>query len=212
MARRWRWRVVWAAVVLALLFSFEAPGRRMAEERAHRVYVVNYGFHVGIALERRWFGETALFAATPPSAWVEIGWGEERFFRETPNIEAFSLVTGLRALTGLGETVVHVSALPAPPDRVFNADALTAIDLDAAGARLLAEEIAAAFAQPVEPLGEGHWPGVSHYYRSKLPYHLGHVCNHWASNALNRAGLPSSSFWSTLPHGLIAELAWRGRP
>lgn len=210
-ARAARRRRVWGAILLicALIVSVEPPGRTLAAERPVRVFLVDYGWHVGLAFERRWFGADDPLVGLPKTEWVEIGWGEERFYRETASFDDFDPIMGLRAFLGMGESVVHAVALPAPPDRTFRPEALTPLALDAGGAQALAAHVAASVRRPVAPVGEGWWPGASQFYRSGHAYSAFHICNHWASDALNAAGLPSSSVWSTLPSGLRAELRWR---
>lgn len=207
--RRLRRRLLAAALLVGLFFSIERPERAIDGPRDQRVYLIDYGFHTGLAIERRLLTARGLFLDLPPSEWIEIGWGDEVFYRETASFWDFNLLSGLRALAGLGETTLHAVALPAPPDRAFQPGWATPIFLDRRGAALLAAEIDRSLSRPAQPLGDGHWPGASRFYRSGLTYGPTQLCNHWVSNALNKAGLPSSSFWSTLPFGLLWELRLR---
>ena len=210
---RRRRRLAFLAVLLLILWtSVESPARRMAEERPHRIVLVDYGLHLGIALPRRPFAQRALFTELPPSDWLEIGWGDEKFYRETADIADFNVAIGLRAIAGLGETALHVVALPGPPETVFAPSVLTEIQLDDGGLDALASDIEKSLSRPIQPLGDGHWAEISMFYRSPLTYGPTQICNHWVSNLLNAAGLPSSTLWSTHPRGLIWELRLRGRP
>ena len=181
----------------------------MTEPRRERVFLIDYGFHAGLALERRALSERGLFLDLPPSDWIEIGWGDETFYRETPSFWDVDVALGVRAILGMGRTAIHAVALPAPPDAVFDARWVTELALDALGVEALAAEIDRSLSRPLRSLGEGHWAGSSRFYRSGLTYGPSQLCNHWVSNALNKAGLPSSSFWSTLPAGLRWELRLR---
>lgn len=208
---RRRGRIALAALALvALVASVEDPARVMTEPRSETVYVVDYGLHTGLALRRPPFTARGLFLDLPPSDWLEIGWGDERFYRETAEITDFRIWTGLRAILGLGDTALHVVALPGPPETVFRADALTTLRVDRGGVDALVRHVAASLARPARQTADGHWPGVSAFYRSRLRYGPTRLCNHWTARALNTAGAPVSGLWSTLPATMRWELRLRG--
>lgn len=208
--RVWRRWLALALLLLALWISVEAPGRAIDGSRDQRIYLIDYGFHAGIALPCAALARRGLFPDQPPCAWVEIGWGDEAFYRNTATLADIDPWLGLRALLGLGETVLHVLYLSADPADVFQPGAVTPLDLDGVGLERLIDHVAASLAQPAQPLGFGHWGAASRYYRSGLRYGPAQLCNHWVSNGLNAAGLPSSTFWSTLPFSLRGELSLRG--
>lgn len=205
-ARRW---ILLALVVFGLWLSVEPPGRSFDGPRDHRIYLVDYGFHTGIALPCEAVARRGLFLDQPPCRWVEIGWGDEAFYRNTAEVSDFDPQLALNALFGLGDTVLHVLYLNAAPPDVFQASAVAPLDLDAGGLDRLIDHVAASLIRPTQSLGPGHWGAASRYYRSGLRYGPTRLCNHWVSDGLNAAGLPSSSFWSTLPLGLRGELSLR---
>jgi hypothetical protein len=77
-------------------------------------------------------------------------------------------------------------------------------------ARLLAQ-LEASFrltdGQPAA-LGPGLY-GPSLFYEAHGRFSYSNVCNHWAADLLNAAGLPITPVLDTHPSGLLADLRWR---
>src|SRR5262249_24328045 len=80
-----------------------APGSPTAE-----VFVASHGYHAGIVLPRRAIAEVAerqglvaigqMTARFADFEWLEVGWGEERFYRKVPTIDALTVRLAARAL------------------------------------------------------------------------------------------------------------------
>lgn len=207
MIRRWLLR----ALALLLLWALvpEAPARRMTGADPGTVWLVDHGYHVGLILRREDLGDAAFLADFPAAQWVEIGWGDEGFYTQAATVGDVSAGLAASALLWPTPSVLHVVALYQPPDTAFDPARMTRLEIDAEGRAALRDAVRAEIAAPFERLGDGLY-GDSRFYRARSDYHLFNVCNHWLARALNRAGLPASELWSTLPVGLIAELRWRG--
>jgi uncharacterized protein (TIGR02117 family) len=196
-----------------------APGSKTVT-----VFVISHGYHAGIALPRALAGEVAArdgwpafgrvterFAAYP---WLEVGWGDEGFYREVPTIASLNVGSALRALLRPGNpSVVHVVGLQAEPPAVFRHSDVVRLDLSEAGFARLAAKVDATFfrapggGQPHE-LGPGLY-GPSLFYRAVGTFHLFNVCNHWIADLLDAAGIPTVRALWTLPAGLLLDLKWR---
>src|SRR5437016_3431515 len=85
------------------------------DARIVEVYVVSNGYHTGIALPRERLAEfasgrgyPALIAVTQrfnQFPWLEIGWGDEEFYRKVPTVGDLSLPVALRALFSPGNKI-----------------------------------------------------------------------------------------------------------
>lgn len=232
-ARRWLRRIgLGAAAILGLFAAAVLLTARAADptlfppsDGAPRVpiLVVDHGYHVGLVVPRGALGRTAsalglsaLIAIDQRFAayeWLELGWGEETFYRHAPSIGDVSFAMAVRSLFSPGNaSVLHVVGFNGETRQVFRGGRIVGLDLSEPGFERTARGLDAAFARldsgsPVE-LGPGLY-GPSLFYRAVGAYHLFNVCNHWIGARLSEAGVPSSWLPSTLPPTLILELRWR---
>src|SRR5262249_57687452 len=105
-----------------------APGAPITE-----IYIVNHGYHAGIAVPRAALAEQASrrglsalgYIATrfADFDWLEIGWGDEVFYREVSTVK--SLTMAMRALFRPGNpSVLHVVGVNGDPRTMFATSAL----------------------------------------------------------------------------------------
>src|SRR6266436_2304044 len=98
-----------------------APGAPTTE-----IHIVSHGYHSGIVLPRRSLleqasrrGLTALgIVATRFAGFerLEIGWGDEGFYREVPTVESLTVALAVRALLRPGNpSVLHVVGVKGHP-------------------------------------------------------------------------------------------------
>lgn len=160
------------AWLLAALLAGCAHERRC--EPTHTLYVVNHGWHSGVVVEAH-----ALPALGITTKYVEIGWGEERFYqaRET------SIGMALRALLGPNGSVLQVVPVSDEPRRRF-AD-VSELRTDAAGYGAAVDVIARTFAD-LRPLGRSLY-GDGNFYPAKGSFHLFNNCHHWVSAVTDAA-------------------------
>jgi uncharacterized protein (TIGR02117 family) len=119
---------------------------------------------------------------------LAIGWGEARFYRETPHWADVRPMTVLHAALGSDETLLHVEHIPAPPI----GPEVRPIALSPAQYRRLARSIAASFA-PIGPGGRPIiFPGYDDddaFYSALGRYDAVMTCNAWTGAALRAAGV-----------------------
>jgi len=196
-----------------------APGAGAVE-----IFVVNHGYHTGIVLPRTGAVEvaarhnlTAVAAmATRFAAFtaLEIGWGDEGFYRAAPTISAVTVPMALRALFRPGNpSVLHVVGLNESPAVVFGNSELVPIRLSMDGFARMMAMLDASFAhsergEPLGDLGPGLY-GPSLFFRAVGAFHIFNVCNHWVARLLDAAGVPTSPLLSLAPAGLLLDLRWR---
>jgi uncharacterized protein (TIGR02117 family) len=189
---------------------------------AVHIMLVHNGYHSGLVLPRaslaRLAGERghgALVAVTTrfaAYAWLEIGWGDEGFYRHVPTPGDLTLGLALRALFGRDNpSVLHVVGVSDPRAQFVQAP-MAALDLSAEGFARLVGEVDATFARGAdgEPqdVGRGLY-GPSLFYRAVGHFHIGNVCSHWVADMLDAAGVPTDRMLATMPQGLFLDLAMR---
>jgi uncharacterized protein (TIGR02117 family) len=188
------------------------------------IYVVSHGYHSGIVVRRAATEEvasrkdnTALLAVArrfPSYQWIEVGWGDEGFYRSVPDVAALSLKLAVRALLLPGNrSVVHVVGLNVHPRAAFPKSEMVRIDLTAEGFSHMLDRLDASIARigedgGPEDLGVGLY-GPSKFFRSVDTFSIFNVCNHWVARLLSAAGLPTAPVLATLPQGLLLDLRWR---
>jgi uncharacterized protein (TIGR02117 family) len=196
-----------------------APGADSVE-----IFVVNHGYHTGIVLPRTGAVEVAArhnltavaavatrFAA---STALEIGWGDEGFYRAAPTISTVTVPMALRALFWPGNpSVLHVVGLNESPAVVFGNSELVPIRLSTDGFASMLAIVDATFARTEHAelppdLGPGLY-GPSLFFRAVGAFHIFNVCNHWVARLLDAAGVPTSPLLAIVPAGLLLDLRWR---
>lgn len=191
-------------LILTITLCAIAPAH--AGERT--VYLVNVGWHVGIAIPvdgtlRRALPEAAAF---PDAAFLEIGWGDETFYRAKEP----STFMALKAPLSPTPAVVHLYALDRPVKAAFERSEVLAFTLDDSRFAALFGYIHASFQRDVAGHGQPTGPGIygassSRFYKATGEFHLLRTCNTWVAEALAAAGLDIDPDGIITADGLMAE-------
>jgi uncharacterized protein (TIGR02117 family) len=197
------------------------PPRDRAE--AFPIYLADHGYHAGLIIRRDDLDRfsltlndkvlAALLVRYQAYEWIEIGWGDEQFYRFAPSISNVTVSMAFSALSGMNDTtVLHVVGLKRSPESTFRNSDLQRIELSKSGMDNVMRGIAMTFitnpsGEPVE-LGQGIY-GPSLFYRARGRYSLFNTCNMWLGDLLAAAGLKVSPLPSATSSGLLAELRWR---
>jgi uncharacterized protein (TIGR02117 family) len=219
----WSLRVVLALVALLLVLAVLTrqsadpalyPPRQ--DEPSVEIFVVSHGYHTGLALPRGAVLSNASEAGFPALinvatrfgayAFIEIGWGEEEFYRQVPTPDSLGVAMALRALLMPGNrSVLHVVGLGDEPPRAFPASEVVAVRLSEAGFRRMLRAVDATFVlaerQP-QATGPGLY-GPSLFYRANGAFSLLSLCNHWTGRMLTAAGVAGSPVIETIAPGLM---------
>ena len=196
-----------------------APGAPITD-----IFIVNHGYHASIAVPRAALAEQASrrglsalgYIATrfADFDWLEIGWGDEGFYRYVPTAQSLTVALALRALFRPGNpSVLHVVGVKDDPRAMFANSDLVRIGLSNTGFARAAAMLDATFARSngslmPQELGPGLY-GTSLFFRANGAFHLFNVCNHWIARVLDAAGIPTAPMLATLPLGLLLDLRWR---
>jgi len=131
-------------------------------------------------------------ARLPPNVMLAIGWGDLRFFRDTPTWSDVRVSTATRALLGLGTTALRVVAVNSPQ----GTPGCQRLALDRAGRQALIDHVRATLilGSDGKPQRQGGGQGFEAFYLAKGRYGPLHTCNQWTAEALEAAGLPHAWF------------------
>ncbi|MFM9973982.1 MAG: DUF2459 domain-containing protein [Beijerinckiaceae bacterium] len=187
------------------------------------IFVLDHGYHASVVLPRgtiveraQVLGLASIEAALEPFgrfAWVEIGWGDEGFYRHVPSVSFSTLPHILRALFRSGNSsVLHVVGFDGIPTEVFSGSGKLRLEISREGldrmVRALDRSLLVEGKGLPVPLGPGLY-GPSAFYAAREAYHVLNVCNHWLGRLLAEAGLPYAPVEATLSGGLIYDLRRR---
>ena len=137
-----------------------------------------------------------------PCDWLLFGWGDRRFYVETPTWRDVRPGTVVAALVGSGDTLVHVDHWRAfEPD-----DSVRALRLRPDEYRRLAAFVDASFAKRRERV-PGYGPRDV-FYAARGDYSAIATCNVWVGRALAHAGVEVGR-WTPLSGNVMR---WVPRP
>jgi uncharacterized protein (TIGR02117 family) len=195
-------------------------------DAGHSVYLYDNGIHTSLILPRIQTGiDLGRWVADPPVAddlvadlpdgqfpgpaarypYIMVGWGDARFFRETPRWADLRPGTAVAALVGSGTMLTHIERLSELPTTDIKRLVLRDEELDRLTAFLT-----------------NHFPSTRGYrYRAEPAYHSDgrffevvgpaagtadysalFTCNNWVSEALRQAGVRTGA-WTPLPFGVM---------
>lgn len=195
-----------------------------AEQRRVEVFIAANLHHSGIILPRQALADAAARRTLPALASVtarfsgyerlEFGWGDEGFYTRVPTTAELTTALALRALFRPGNpSVLHVVGLAVHPQVAYPNASMVALTLGESGFGRLAAMLDATFARSgrdgtIDEMGPGLY-GPSLFFRAVGTFHLFRVCNHWTSDLLDAAGVPTAPVLATLPQGLLWDLSTR---
>lgn len=174
------------------------------------IYVRTNGFHTDIVVPfvsdgLDWSSQFVRpsWAATAP--FVAFGWGDKRFYLETPKWTDLRLSTAATALLGLGDSVMRVD-FAGPPDA---ASGDLAVRLSGEQYRRLIERIRATFNHStggLVPVPAPNGPGLPFFFEATGSYSAVRTCNDWTRAVLSVAGV-RMPVWSPFPAAIFHHLA-----
>lgn len=178
------------------------------DQPAKTVYVYNNHWHTGFVLAVDDLPPAArkLLSRFAHDEFVEIGWGDEGFYRAPHATSGLAL----RAAFFSSGSVLHIVAVnptPAVFYSVYDVD-LYRLRLTSAGYQRLIDNLCATFrtdgAGQAIDLGPGLY-GDSRFYKARGHYSLFHTCNHWTADMLRAAGFPITPVYA----GIADILGWQ---
>jgi uncharacterized protein (TIGR02117 family) len=166
-------------LLLAVLLSACAQQPIRPCEPTRTLYVVSHGWHSGIVVERGDLVSRLPRLGIGKEGYVEVGWGEERFYpaRET------TVGMKLRAALWPNASVLQVVPFVGPPRRYFANSEVVEVRTDDAGYAAALAFIAASFKPDLQRVGPSLY-GEGWFYRAEGSFHLFNTCNTWVASVL----------------------------
>ena len=202
-------------IFLAVLICGGSEAAR-AGEAPGTVYVINIGWHTGIAIRRSEIDPEMIpeIDDLPSAEWIEFGWGDAAFYRDPDP----AIATYLSAAFLDTPAVMHLVGMPVHPSRYFVDVEIVAVPLTEAEQMRLLRFISGSFRRSDEgrafPKGIGLYR-LSYFYDAMGLFNLSNTCNTWVARAFAAAGLDIDpdgvSRASTAVERLRAALAGRSR-
>ncbi len=209
--------------IVTLRFGDAALYPVLPGERNFSVAVANHGVHAGLTINLEDLHAIALKSNDPlllavherfsAFQWLEIGWGDETFYRFAPTLSHVTAQMAFNALAGLNQSsVLHVVGLNRNGPDSFPRSDVVEFHLSEKGMTNVMQGLSKSFdpspnSRPIE-LGEGIY-GASLFYKASGHYSLLMTCNRWIADLMNSGGLAASPLPAVLSSGLLAELRWR---
>ena len=169
--------------VLALLLAACAhqPSEKVCQP-TRTLYVVSHGWHSGVVVERAELQKRLPGLQAGNEKYLEVGWGEERFYQAKETSAAMAL----RAVLKPNPSVLHVVSFSSTPRSQFAQSEVSEVRTDEAGYGAALDAIAGTFKPQLERLGPSLY-GQGWFYRAEGSFHLFNTCNTWVAGVLEKA-------------------------
>lgn len=141
--------------------------------------------------------------AVPSKAirWLAFGWGDRGFYIDTPTWSDLSVSTALTALSGIGESAMHVSAYT----QIVEDEDVVPLTLTPKEYQALVQYIDASFEksenkyQRIEVEGYGAYDA---FYQARGSYSLFYTCNTWVNQGLKQIN-QKAALWTLHDQGIF---------
>lgn len=139
------------------------------------------------------------FAANVAQApYVAIGWGNRRFYLETPTWADLKLANVFGALFWPSESVLHVEYLPVAAPGEYQHEVYVTREQYRELVRFVKSTVADTDSRgAAHTAGEVTYGVADRFYTSNGHYHCFNTCNQWTGRGLARAGVPVG-IWTPL--------------
>jgi len=204
--------VVFSAAAAGCAASIKGLYPPAPAELVKPIYVINHGWHTGIAVRRADIPEGVWpeHADFADSEYVEVGWGD-RDFDVVPEGTPW---LALKAVFWPTPGVLHVVWFDGPVEQFFREREIVEILVSDGGFYRLAVFIADAYAKDGSGrtivVGPGQYAN-SRFYEAGEKYFLLKTCNTWPARALRSAGLPITSLYAVTAGNVMDQTRTLGQ-
>ena len=204
--------VVFSVAAIGCVKSIEGLYPPAPAEQATPIYVINHGWHTGIAVRRANIpdGVGPEHADVANSEYLEVGWGAREFYMAPEG----TLGLALKAVLWPSPAVLHVVGFDGPVQQFFPQREIVEILVSDRGFQRLAAFIGDAYAKDGSGrkivLGRGQYAN-SRFYAAREKYSLLKTCNTWTARALRSAGLPITSLYAVSAGNVMDQIRPLGR-
>jgi uncharacterized protein (TIGR02117 family) len=203
--------VIFSVAAAGCVNSIEGLYPPAPAELGTPVYVINHGWHTGIAVRRANIPEGVWHehADVADSEYLEVGWGAREFYMAPEG----TLGLALDAVWP-SPAVLHVVGFDGPVQQFFPQREIVEILVSDRGFERLAAFIGDAYAKDdsgrTMVVGRGQYAN-SRFYAAREKYSLLKTCNTWTAGALRSAGLPITSLYAVSPGNVMDQIRPLGR-
>ncbi|HJM07505.1 MAG: DUF2459 domain-containing protein [SAR324 cluster bacterium] len=174
-------------------------------ENERSVYVINHGWHAGLILPyESLVGLPHIEETLGYSQYYEFGWGDADFYQA----EKITSGVPLKAILWPTDSVLQVVSVLTYPHAHFPHSEMVEVRLSRQGLGRLVDYISASFYRDLDSqfvvLGRGIYKN-SHFFKATGGYQLTNNCNTWVAEALERSGVPVSSFLTLTSDGVMQQ-------
>ncbi len=177
------------------------------------VVVMDNGVHTDLALPlktdvidwRTYLRPEDFAGANPNFTHAAFGWGNRKFYMETPEWKDLDLDVALSAAFGFGKSAMHVYYLRQAP-RASQKNIV--LKLSETQYRHLVTYILDSFKQEngqVMLIKNKGYTSTDNFYEANGSFSLLKTCNGWTNSGLKAAGI-KTVFWAPLPHFMMRKL------
>jgi uncharacterized protein (TIGR02117 family) len=183
-------------------------------ERGIAIYVIDNGIHTDLVLPasskvidwRNYLHLKDFPGADTTFSHFAFGWGNRRFYMETPEWRNLSLDVALSAALGIGKSAMHVYYEPRPPKpgkRVIQ------LNLSEEQYAELVKYIFNTFRKDENgrflPIKSKGYTSTDNFYEANGKFSLLKTCNGWTNSGLKAAGVETVA-WAPVPHLMMRKL------
>lgn len=177
------------------------------------IYILSNGIHTDIVMpaankainwtEKIPYANT--LKADSTYHYLAIGWGDKKFYLETPEFSDLKLVTAVKAISGLGTSAMHTTYY----QNMVEDKQCKKVMISDAQYRKLTEYVSNSF----QPDASGNFIKVNTnirydsgdaFYEAKGSYSIFTTCNTWTNNALKACG-QRSCLWTIFDKGILLK-------
>lgn len=224
-AKRWSRRcalgaggliAVYAAFLLLGFIPINGGYRVPPADDRVRIFVRSNEIHTDIVMPtvqpeldidwRQRFPPRDFSATVTESPYVAVGWGNRKFFLQTPTWAEFNASTALEALFWPSETVLHVEYLPRSAADYLPHAVYISKEQYRALARFVEDSLGDCDEQGcAKTASQVTYGPADRFYESAGRYHCFNTCNQWTGRGLARAGVPVG-IWTPLKPQVLCWL------
>ncbi|MFW0714766.1 TIGR02117 family protein [Pedobacter sp. N23S346] len=177
------------------------------------MYILSNGIHTDIVMPAankaiNWTEKipyTNTLKADSTYHYLAIGWGDKKFYLETPEFSDLKLATAVKAISGLGTSAMHTTYY----QNMVEDKQCKKVMISDAQYRKLIEFVSNSF----QPDASGNFIKVNTnirydsgdaFYEAKGSYSIFKTCNTWTNNALKACG-QRSCLWTIFDTGILLK-------
>lgn len=180
------------------------------EKRPVSIYVVQPGWHVGIAFKGVHLrNKLPDHEKLPKTDFLMVGWGDNKYYpADRAGVGLF-----LRAAFLPTGSVIHVTGFSQSPDSYFTESGIVRLQVSEKGMKAMTDYIANRFSYDAEDnlqfAEDGLYP-KSAFFKAKGIYFFPKTSNKWAARVLRESGFPITPFYAITAGNVMHQSAKTG--